>query len=544
MTTTAQRASTAAGQRTDGGAARASLILAIICISYFMVILDNSIVFTGLPQIRSDMGFSETGLSWITNAYVLVFGGLLLLGARAGDLCGHRRMFLSSLVVFSLTSLLVGAAQSQWWLIGARALQGVGAAVLAPSALSLLTRSFAEGRARDRAMAAYSAVAGLGAALGLVVGGLVADLVSWRAGFFLNVPIGVVMMVMAVRFLPETERRRGRFDIAGALLATVGSTVLVLGIVDAADLGWTAPLTLIPLSAGVVMLGLFVRVERRAAQPIVPLRLFAGRERSGAYLTRMLYMGAMMGFFFFTAQFVQSVYHWTPLQAGLAFLPMTLVNFVVAVQVPKLLERFARPRVLLAGVVLTTLGMVWLSRLDLHTPLPDRSGAADGVDRRRSGAGSGPADLQRRGRRRSRGRGGRGGPGQHRPSDRQRAEPEHPDRRGRRRLHRRCGRRHRSPIGCGPDRLRHSAGPGRRGRPHAHRAHAGPPQREIPVPQTRTLNHGVGMLAAGSGSFWAGRPTGSCSLPSWPATVSVRRAHPRGGARPGGGARPRGGGHP
>ncbi|MPY31602.1 MFS transporter [Streptomyces adustus] len=370
MTTTARRASTAAGQRTDGGPARASLILAIICISYFMVILDNSIVFTGLPQIRSDMGFSETGLSWITNAYVLVFGGLLLLGARAGDLCGHRRMFLSSLVVFSLTSLLVGAAQSQWWLIGARALQGVGAAVLAPSALSLLTRSFAEGRARDRAMAAYSAVAGLGAALGLVVGGLVADLVSWRAGFFLNVPIGVVMMVMAVRFLPETERRRGRFDIAGALLATVGSTALVLGIVDAADLGWTAPLTLTPLSAGVVMLGLFVRVERRAAQPIVPLRLFAGRERSGAYLTRMLYMGAMMGFFFFTAQFVQSVYHWTPLQAGLAFLPMTLVNFVVAVQVPKLLERFARPRVLLAGVVLTTLGMVWLSRLDLHTPYP------------------------------------------------------------------------------------------------------------------------------------------------------------------------------
>ncbi|MEV6617141.1 MFS transporter [Streptomyces sp. NPDC051051] len=353
---------------TPAAPARTTLILAIICVSYFMVILDNSIVFTGLPQIRSDMGFSETGLSWITNAYVLVFGGLLLLGARAGDLFGHRRMFLFSLVVFALTSLLVGAAQNQWWLIGARALQGIGAAVLAPSALSLLTRSFTEGRARNRAMAAYSAVAGLGAALGLVVGGMVADLVSWRAGFFLNVPVGIAMVALAVRFLPETERQGGRFDVAGALLATAGSTALVFGIVDATDIGWTVPATLIPLVAGLVMLALFVAVERRAAQPIVPLRLFAGRERSGAYLTRMLYMGAMIGFFFFTAQFVQSVYHWTPLQAGLAFLPMTLVNFVFAVQVPRLLERASRPQVLTTGLALTTVGMVWLSRLDLHTP--------------------------------------------------------------------------------------------------------------------------------------------------------------------------------
>ncbi|MFF5161486.1 MFS transporter [Streptomyces sp. NPDC000348] len=401
--------SATAPRRRAGGPTRSTLILAIICVSYFMVILDNSIVFTGLPQIRSDMGFSETGLSWITNVYVLVFGGLLLLGARAGDLFGHRKVFLYSLVVFSLASLLVGAAQSAWWLIAARALQGVGAAVLAPSALSLLTRSFAEGKARNRAMAAYSAVAGLGAAFGLVVGGLVADLISWRAGFFLNVPIGIVMMVLAVRFLPETERRGGRFDVAGALLVTLGSTALVLGIVDAADHGWTAPATWLPLAAGAVLLALFVGVERRAAQPIVPLRLFASRERSGAYVTRMLYMGAMMGFFFFTAQFVQSVYHWTPLQAGLAFLPMTLVNFVFAIRVPRLLERFGRPRVLAAGVVLTTVGMAWLSRLDLHTPYltgvalpmviigagqglalaPMTSSGVDGVAPEDAGAGSG-----------------------------------------------------------------------------------------------------------------------------------------------------------
>ncbi|MFH8805519.1 MFS transporter [Streptomyces sp. NPDC017936] len=393
----------------SGSPARSTLILAIICISYFMVILDNSIVFTGLPQIRLDMGFSETGLSWITNAYVLVFGGLLLLGARAGDLFGHRKVFLYSLVVFSLASLLVGAAQSAGWLIAARALQGVGAAVLAPSALSLLTRSFAEGQARNRAMAAYSAVAGLGAAFGLVVGGLVADLISWRAGFFLNVPIGIVMMVPAVRFLPETERRGGRFDVAGALLATLGSTALVLGIVDAADHGWTAPATWLPLAAGAVLLTSFVGVERRAAQPIVPLRLFASHERSGAYVTRMLYMGAMIGFFFFTTQFAQSVYHWTPLQAGLAFLPMTLANFVFAIHVPRLLERFGRPRILTAGVVLTTVGMAWLSRLDLHTPYltgvalpmviigagqglalaPMTSSGIDGIAPEDAGAGSG-----------------------------------------------------------------------------------------------------------------------------------------------------------
>jgi MFS family permease len=337
-----------------GAPVHATLILTIICVSYFMVVLDSSIVFTGLPQIQSAMGFSGTGLSWITNAYVLVFGGLLLLGSRAGDLFGHRRMFVLSLVVFSLASLLVGAAQTQWWLIGARAFQGAGAAVLAPSALSLLTRSFAEGRARNRAMAAYSAVAGLGASLGLVVGGLVADLISWRAGFFLNVPVGIVMIVLAVRYLPETARRRGGFDVIGALLAT--------------DFGWSALATVGPLAAGPVLLGLFVAVERRTALPIVPLRLFASRERSGAYVVRMLYMGAMIGFFFFTAQYVQSAYGWTPLQAGLAFLPMTLVNFVVAVQVPRLLERARRPLVLLTGVALTAAGMVWLSRLGLHTP--------------------------------------------------------------------------------------------------------------------------------------------------------------------------------
>ncbi len=234
------------------------------------------------------------------------FGGLLLLGARTGDLFGHRRMFLLSLVVFSVASLLVGAA------------------------------------------------------LGLVVGELVADLVSWRAGFLLNVPIGVLMFALAARFLPETVRQRGRFDVLGALLATLGAASLVLGIVEAS--------TLVLLGAGAVLLGLFLLAERRAAQPIVPLRLFASRERGGAYLARMLYMGGMTGFFFFTAQFVQSVYDWTPLRAGLSFLPMTLVNFALAVCVPRLIDRIGASVTLVTGVALTAAGMVWLSRLGLGTP--------------------------------------------------------------------------------------------------------------------------------------------------------------------------------
>src|SRR4051812_20002578 len=192
---------------------RPNAILAIICISYFMVILDNSIIFTGLPLIQTDMHFSPSSLAWVTDAYVLVFGGLLLLGARAGDILGRRRMFILGLVLFGAASLLVGVAPAAWWLIAARALQGVGAAILAPSSLALLTANFAEGRERGRAVAAYSAVAGIGASAGLVVGGVLADALSWRAGFFLNVPIGAAMLIAARRAIPETPRSIGRFDL-------------------------------------------------------------------------------------------------------------------------------------------------------------------------------------------------------------------------------------------------------------------------------------------------------------------------------------------
>ncbi len=341
----------------------ATPILAIICISYFMVILDNSIIFTGLPSIESAMHFSPTGLTWVQDAYTLVFGGLLLLGARAGDIVGRRRMFFLGLAMFGGASFLVGASPYTWWLIAARALQGIGAAILAPSSLALLTATFAEGQQRARAVAAYSAVAGIGASLGLVVGGVLADLISWRAGFFINVPIGLAMLLAARRYVAETPPRGGRFDLVGALCATLGMSAVVFGVIEAAEAGWASPRVVISLVVGVALLVGLVRNEARAEQPIMPLRLFAGRMRTGAYLTRMLYLAAMIGFFFFTTQYLQGVLGFSPLQAGLAFLPMSAVNFVAALLVTRLIGRLGATPVLVLGVVSTLAGMTWLSRV-------------------------------------------------------------------------------------------------------------------------------------------------------------------------------------
>jgi EmrB/QacA subfamily drug resistance transporter len=347
---------------------RQTAVLAIILISYFMIVLDASIIFTGLPSIQASMGLSATGLSWVQNAYTLVFGGLLLLGSRAGDILGRRRVFLGGLAVFALSSFLVGSAPTEGWLVAARALQGVGAAIVAPSSLSLLTLSFPAGRERTRAVSYYGAVAGIGASLGLVVGGAMAEWVSWRAGFFINVPLGIALMVAGLKYIPETPRSSGRFDLIGALCSTLGMGSLVFGIVNAADAGWTAPTTLTALAAGGVLLSVLVVNEWRAKQPIMPLQLFASRERSAAYAARMLFAGTMIAFFYFTTQFLQGVYHYTPFQAGIAFFPMTVVNFFVALFVPRLTQRFGNAVLLAVGLALTLAGIAWLSQITAATP--------------------------------------------------------------------------------------------------------------------------------------------------------------------------------
>ncbi len=351
--------------RTPAAPAHPAAILAIVLVSYFMILLDNSVIFTALPSLQTDLHLSTGELSWVQDAYTLVFGGLLLLGARAGDLLGRRRVFVFGLVVFVLASLAIGFSPAGWWAIGWRAIQGIGAAIVAPTSLSLLTASFPEGRERTRAVAWYGATAGIGASLGLVIGGALAHWISWRAGFFVNVPIGAAMIVLAPRFLAETTRARGRFDVAGAVTATLGIGALVFAIIDSADAGWASPVIVGSLAAGVVLLVAFVLIEARAAQPIMPLRLFASRRRTGAYVARFLYLGAMIGFFFFTTQLMQEVLGFNPLQAGLGFLPMTVVNFAVAMSIPRLVRRMPSSLPLLAGILLTLIGMFWLSRVDI-----------------------------------------------------------------------------------------------------------------------------------------------------------------------------------
>lgn len=338
-------------------------ILAIILVSYFMILLDNSIIFTALPTIHAAMHYSTTGLAWVQDAYTLVFGGLLLLGSRAGDLLGRRRVFVFGLAAFALASFLVGVSPTGWWLIGARGLQGIGAAVVAPSSLSLLTASFPHGKSRAKAVALYGATAGIGASLGLVIGGALADWVSWRAGFFLNVPIGIAMIVLAPRYLPETARRRGRFDLVGAISATFGVGAVVFAIIHSSESGWTSLLTIGALVAGLALLVVLVVAERRAAQPIMPLRLFNSQSRVGAYLARFLYLGAMIGFFYFGTQYLQGVLGFSAFEAGVAFFPMTIINFAVALAIPRLTARYGQAIPLAAGVALTLIGMAWLSQV-------------------------------------------------------------------------------------------------------------------------------------------------------------------------------------
>src|SRR4051812_26926125 len=328
-----------------------------------MIVLDVSVVIAALPNIKSSLHFSSTGLSWVQSAYTLSFGGLLLLGARAGDILGRRRMLISGIVLFTLASLAGGLAPSAGWLLAARAVQGIGAAIAAPSTLALLTTTFREGPERTRAIAYYSAVAGGGGSVGLVLGGMLTDWISWRWGLFINVPVGLAVIWLAPRFLPETERRTGRFDLTGAVTSTLGMTAIVYGFVRAASDGWGDRGTLASFVGGAALLSAFVLTETRAEQPITPLHLFADRQRSGAYAARVLVTGGIFSTFFFLTQFLQGVGGYSALQAGLAFLPMTAVMFAMGRAVPMLTPRFGSTRLLIGGLSLAVIGIAWLSRV-------------------------------------------------------------------------------------------------------------------------------------------------------------------------------------
>ena len=365
---TLDRTATAGGVTASSAVSPKSAVLAIVLVSYLMIVLDISIVVTALPKIQASLGFSVAGLSWVQNAYTLAFGGLLMLGARAGDLLGRRRMFIVGLGLFTLASLAIGLAQSASWLIGARAVQGVGAAILAPSTLALLSTNFAEGPERTRALGWYGATAGIGASIGLVLGGVLADLVSWRVGFFINLPIGLLLMLGARRCITETPQRSGQLDLGGAVLSTLGMFGLVYGLVQVASVGWSHVGSIGPLAAGVVLLALFLLNEARAPEPILPLRLFASRPRAAALGARVLFLGGMIGFWFYTTQYLQGVLGMRPMQAGLAFLPATLVNFAVALAVPRLTRRFGNALLMAAGLAVSVVGMAWLGQVSAETP--------------------------------------------------------------------------------------------------------------------------------------------------------------------------------
>jgi MFS family permease len=359
--------------RTDVGTARANpthrgYLLVIVLGSYAMIVIDNSIVITGLPSIRETLGFSVTGLSWVQNAYALAFGGLMLLGARAGDLVGRRQVFIIGLAIFTLASLGIGLAGSPAALVGARAVQGVGAAILAPATLALLSTSYAEGAERNRVLGWYGAVGGITASVGLVIGGVFSDLLSWRAGFFINVPIGALLIWGARRYIAETPRQSGRFDISGAILSTLGVVALVYGLVHAAEESWLHWGTAAPLCAGVVLLAFFLHVESQAAQPILPLRLFASPARSGANLARVLFIGAAMGFFFYSTQYLQGVLGMRPMWAGIAFFPSMLVNFLGALSVNWLTKRMGRDAVLVGAITTSLVGMFLLGQVRVDSP--------------------------------------------------------------------------------------------------------------------------------------------------------------------------------
>jgi EmrB/QacA subfamily drug resistance transporter len=341
---------------------------AIILLSYLMIVLDISIVITGLPKIRDGFDFSPTGLSWVHNAYTLTFGGLLLLGARAGDILGRRRMFIIGLAIFTAASAAIGVAPFASWLITARAAQGVGAAILAPSTLALLTTYFPEGPERTRIIGYYGAVAGVGAGVGLALGGVLAEELSWRVGFFINLPIGAALMLGARRYLQETERRPARFDVIGAVTSTLGMSALVFGTVRAAAAGWDDAVTSGALITGVLSLALLVVNEKYAQQPIMPLGLFADRRRVGAYAARILFLGAMVGFWFFMSQFLQGVVGFSPSQAGAAFLPTALSQFAAAMAVPRLTRRSGNGAVLAGGVLTALIGLAWLSEVAAGAP--------------------------------------------------------------------------------------------------------------------------------------------------------------------------------
>ena len=341
--------------------------LTVLALAQFMVVLDVTIVNVALPHIQADLGFSPSGLQWVISAYTLFFGGFLLLGGRAADLIGRRRLFIAGLLVFGLTSLVAGLAQTPDQLIVMRAVQGLGGAMLSPAAFAILTVTFAHGRERNIAMGIWGGLAGLGGTLGVIAGGLLVDSLSWRWVFLVNVPIAVVLAAVVPLFIAESRVRpagRRTFDLAGALLGTAGLLAIVLGVIRAEPLGWSSLEVIALLAGGVALLFTFIRVEARSPAPLVPLGMFRSRGLSTSIVALALNGAAFLAMFFLTAIFLQQVRGLTALETGLQFLPMGVAAIASALIAAQLVTRFGTRPVQLAGGALSVVGLLLLSRAD------------------------------------------------------------------------------------------------------------------------------------------------------------------------------------
>lgn len=347
--------------------------LVLISVAQLMVVLDATIANIALPYIGADLGIAEANLSWIVTGYALAFGGLLLLGGRLGDLLGRRRVLMAGLVVFAIASLLGGLATNEGLLLGARGLQGLGAALASPAALALITTTFPAGPARNRAFAIYAAMSGIGAAFGLILGGWLTghssffgvDVEGWRMTFLINVPIGIVAALLAPRVLPESARHAGRLDVPGAATGTLGLLAIVFGLTRASEEahGWGDTGTIAALVAGVVLLATFIVIETRVSDPLMPIRIFANRTRAASFVAMMMVPAAMFAMFFFLSLYVQNVGGWEPLHTGFAFLPFS-VGMIAGATLSSKLVSHVDPRFIAGtGTILAAIALFGFSRL-------------------------------------------------------------------------------------------------------------------------------------------------------------------------------------
>lgn len=331
------------------------IILPITLFSYFLILMDNSIIFTSSLQIGESFRFSPTELSWVSSAYTLTFGGFLLLSGRLLDMFGRRKVFLIGLFIFGICSLIIGCTQSGSLLILMRGIQGIGSSIIAPATLALIM-DYYQGEQRARAIAYYGATAGIGASIGLILGGGLTTFISWRAGFIINVPFVLVLGIATYRNIHSSGTHQQKLDIVGSILSILGLAALIYGLSEGS---WLI------MGLGVGLLTIFLYFESKTKQPILPLSLFQNRIRASAYLVRLLFMMAMLPLWFYLPQMMQSTYHFTALQSALAFLPLTIVNFVIAMLLPKISRYFQNTWILFIGEIVLFIGEFWLVIVDV-----------------------------------------------------------------------------------------------------------------------------------------------------------------------------------